>query len=161
MYLELQKRLADHLRTVLKDKYGLELENIPLEIPPDLQFGELSTPISFELARKLRKAPKIIAGLGPLDGFASFEVAGAGYINAKLDRAASVRLTVQSAAAPIASGIHSLVEHTSINPNKAAHIGHLRNAILGDTFARLLRSDDYHPGWSIGVPKTAMMPSPM
>ena len=88
MYLELQKRLADHLRTVLKDKYGLELENIPLEIPPDLQFGELSTPISFELARKLRKAPKIIAqeivaALGNLDGFTSFEVAGAGYINAK------------------------------------------------------------------------------
>ena len=145
MYLELQKRLADHLRTVLKDKYGLELENIPLEIPPDLQFGELSTPISFELARKLRKAPKIIAqeivaALGNLDGFTSFEVAGAGYINAKLDRAASGRLTVQSAAAPIASGIHSLVEHTSINPNKAAHIGHLRNAILGDTFVRLLRA---------------------
>ena len=145
MYLELQKRLADHLRTVLKDKYGLELENIPLEIPPDLQFGELSTPISFELARKLRKAPKIIAqeivaALGNLDGFTSFEVAGAGYINAKLDRAASVRLTVQSAAAPIASGIHSLVEHTSINPNKAAHIGHLRNAILGDTFVLMLRA---------------------
>ncbi len=145
MYLELQKRLADHLRTVLKDKYGLELENIPLEIPPDLQFGELSTPISFELARKLRKAPKIIAqeivaALGNLDGFTSFEVAGAGYINAKLDRAASAWLTVQAAAAPIASGIHSLVEHTSINPNKAAHIGHLRNAILGDTFVRLLRA---------------------
>jgi arginyl-tRNA synthetase len=145
LYLELQKRLADHLRTVLKDKYDLQIENIPLEIPPDLQFGELSTPISFELARKLRKAPKIIAqdivaALGHLDGFASFEVAGAGYINAKLDRAASVRLTVQSAAAPTASGVHSLVEHTSINPNKAAHIGHLRNAILGDTFVLLLRA---------------------
>ncbi|MGD0736027.1 MAG: arginine--tRNA ligase [Terracidiphilus sp.] len=145
MYLELQKRLADHLRKVLKDKYDLLLENIPLEIPPDLQFGELSTPISFELARKLRKAPKIIAqeivaALGHLDGFTSFEVAGAGYINARLDHAASIRLTVDSAAAPIASGIHSLVEHTSINPNKAAHIGHLRNAILGDTFVRLLRA---------------------
>ncbi len=35
---------------------------------------------------------------------------------------------------------HSLVEHTRINPNKAAHIGHLRNAILGDTFVRLLRA---------------------
>jgi arginyl-tRNA synthetase len=145
VYLELQKRLADHLRKVLKDKYDLLLENIPLEIPPDLQFGELSTPISFELARKLRKAPKIIAqeivaALGHLDGFTSFEVAGAGYINARLDHAASIRLTVDSAAAPIASGIHSLVEHTSINPNKAAHIGHLRNAILGDTFVRLLRA---------------------
>jgi arginyl-tRNA synthetase len=145
VYLELQKRLADHLRKVLKDKFDIELQNIPLEIPPDLQFGELSTPISFELARKLRKAPKmiaqeIVAALGQLVGFASFEVAGAGYINARLDHAAGVRMTVQSAANPIASGIHSLVEHTSINPNKAAHIGHLRNAILGDTFVRLLRA---------------------
>jgi len=34
---------------------------------------------------------------------------------------------------------HVIVEHTSINPNKAAHIGHIRNACLGDTFVRLLR----------------------
>ncbi len=144
MYLELQKRLGAHLRSVLKEKYGLEIENIPLEIPPDLQFGELATPIAFELARKLRKAPKIIAqeivaALGSLDGFAGFEVAGAGYINARLDRAVGVRLIASGESLVRAStGIHSLVEHTSINPNKAAHIGHLRNAILGDTFVRLL-----------------------
>jgi arginyl-tRNA synthetase len=111
-----------------------------------LKFGELATPIAFELARKLRKAPKVIAqeivaALTGLDGFASFEVAGAGYINARLDRAAGVRATAATeAGAQAASGIHSLVEHTSINPNKAAHIGHLRNAILGDTFVRLLRA---------------------
>jgi len=146
VYLELQKRLGDHLRAVLAAKYELQLENIPLEIPPDLQFGELSTPISFELARKLRKAPKIIAqeivaALGPLEGFASFEVAGAGYINARLDRAAGVAVTAAMLTGPLAStGIHTLVEHTSINPNKAAHVGHLRNAILGDTFVRLLRA---------------------
>ena len=57
MYLDLQKKLGDHLRAVLKEKYDLEVENIPLEIPPDLKFGELSSPIAFELARKLRKAP--------------------------------------------------------------------------------------------------------
>ncbi len=79
----------------MQEKYSLEIENIPLEIPPDLQFGELATPIAFELARKLRKAPKIIAqeivaALGAVDGFASFEVAGAGYINARLDRGAGV-----------------------------------------------------------------------
>jgi arginyl-tRNA synthetase len=95
VYLELQKRLGARLRAVLKDKYDLQLENIPLEIPPDLQFGELATPIAFELARKLRKAPKIIAQeivaeLGSLEGFASFDVAGAGYINARFDRAAGV-----------------------------------------------------------------------
>ena len=142
----MQKRLTQHLRAVLKTKYDLQLETIPLEIPPELKFGELATPIAFELARKLRKAPKVIAqeivaALTGLDGFASFEVAGAGYINARLDRAAGVRATAATeAGAQAASGIHSLVEHTSINPNKAAHIGHLRNAILGDTFVRLLRA---------------------
>lgn len=146
MYLELQKRLGATLRAVLKAKYDLELENIPLETPPDLQLGELATPIAFELARKLRKAPKIIAreivsALGALDGFAGFEVAGAGYINAKLDRAAGVRTVASGESLErVSTGLHSLVEHTSINPNKAAHIGHLRNAILGDTFVRLLRA---------------------
>jgi arginyl-tRNA synthetase len=146
VYLELQKRLAEHLRAVLAAKYDLQLETIPLEIPPELKFGELATPIAFELARKLRKAPKVIAqeivaALGPLRGFTSFEIAGAGYINARLDRAAGVRMTAaMEAGSQEASGIHSLVEHTSINPNKAAHIGHLRNAILGDTFVRLLRA---------------------
>jgi arginyl-tRNA synthetase len=147
VYLELQKRLGDHLRAVLKDKYDLQLENIPLEIPPDLQFGELATPIAFELARKLRKAPRIIAQeivaeLGNLDGFASFDMAGAGYINARFDRAAGVNAIASGESLTRgSSGIHSLVEHTSINPNKAAHIGHLRNAILGDTFVRLLQAD--------------------
>jgi arginyl-tRNA synthetase len=144
--LELQKRLGDHLRAVLAEKYNLQLDTIPLEIPPDLKFGELATPIAFELARKLRKAPKIIAqeivaALGHLDGFSSFDVAGAGYINARLDRTAGVRTLASAEAGPqAATGIHSLVEHTSINPNKAAHVGHLRNAILGDTFVRLLRA---------------------
>jgi len=145
VYLELQKRLGATLRAVLKAKYDLEIENIPLETPPDLQFGELATPIAFELARKLRKAPKIIAqeivsAIGQLEGFAGFEVAGAGYINARIDRAAGVRNTVSAAPVPPSAKDHSLVEHTSINPNKAAHIGHLRNAILGDTFVRLLRA---------------------
>ena len=146
MYLELQKRLENHLRQLLASKYDLQLATIPMEIPPDLQFGELATPIAFELARKLRKAPKIIAqeivaALGQLDGFASFEVAGSGYINARLDRASGVRDIAATKPGPQPStGIHSLVEHTSINPNKAAHIGHLRNAILGDTFVRLLRA---------------------
>ena len=146
MYSTLQKRLAAHLSAVLLAKYDLQLPNIPMEIPPDLRFGELSTPIAFELARKLRKAPKIIAqeivaALGALEGFAGFEVAGAGYINARFDRAAGVHAVADGEGLTrVSSGIHSLVEHTSINPNKAAHIGHLRNAILGDTFVRLLRA---------------------
>jgi arginyl-tRNA synthetase len=161
VYLQLQKKLGSRLRSLLEEKYGLQLESLPLEIPPDLKFGELSTPIAFELARKLRKAPKVIAQeivaeLAKLEGFAGFEVAGAGYINARLDRAASVRMVadveahssdkdkdVARVGHPVYSvgrPVHSLVEHTSINPNKAAHVGHLRNAILGDTFVRLLRA---------------------
>jgi arginyl-tRNA synthetase len=162
VYLELQKRLAEHIRGTLRAKYELEVGNIPLEIPPDQKFGELATPIAFELARKLRKAPKmiaqeIVAALGQVEGFAGFDVAGAGYINAKFDRAAVVLGTAGVSAHPsdqnkdvarvghpdlseVGQPVHSLVEHTSINPNKAAHIGHLRNAILGDTFVRLLRA---------------------
>jgi len=151
VYLALQNRLGERIRAILKEKYDLRLENIPLETPPDLRFGEASSPIAFELARKLRKAPKVIAqeivsALAGLEGFSGFEVAGAGYINARLDRVAAIRLTAFSQrVGPAAGGAsgHALVEHTSINPNKAAHIGHLRNAILGDTFVRLLRAAGY------------------
>jgi arginyl-tRNA synthetase len=146
VYLDLQKKLGEHLRTVLKQKYDLDVENIPLEIPPDLKFGELSSPIAFELARKLRKAPKaiaqeIVSAVGDLDGFARFDVAGAGYLNARFARAAMVQdVAAGKTSASSSAGLHALVEHTSINPNKAAHIGHLRNAILGDTFVKLLRA---------------------
>ena len=148
MVLELEKRLSDRLRAVLKEKYALDVENIPLETPPDLYLGEIATPIALQLARTLRKAPKIIAqeivaALGSVEGFARFEVAGAGYINAFLDRAEAAQVVARTeGSAPSTMG-HVLVEHTSINPNKAAHIGHLRNAILGDTFVRLLRAAGY------------------
>ena len=146
VYLELQSRFAEHLRGVLKAKYDLEIENIPVEIPPELKFGELSTPVALQLARKLRKAPKaiaqeVVAGLGAVEGFAGFEVAGAGYINARLNRAAAVHAVSLNPPRHASKGLlRAMVEHTSINPNKAAHIGHLRNAILGDTFVRVLRA---------------------
>jgi arginyl-tRNA synthetase len=143
--LELQQQLGRSIRAVLQEKYSLALENIPLETPPDLRFGEIATPVALQLARTLRKAPKVIAqeivaALGSVAGFAGFEVAGAGYINARLDRAAAVHLVAHGDGRSPSTRDHVLVEHTSINPNKAAHIGHLRNAILGDTFVRLLRA---------------------
>ena len=149
MVLELEKRLGRSVRAVLKEKYSLDVANIPLETPPDLHLGEIATPVALQLARTLRKAPKIIAqeivaALGSVEGFARFEVAGAGYINAFLDRGAAVRMIASPQAQPSSQGLlHAMVEHTSINPNKAAHIGHLRNAILGDTFVRLLRAAGY------------------
>ncbi len=150
LYLSQQKRLAASLRIVLQSLYGIEPAHIAIEQPPEIRFGEYAVPVALQLARALRKAPRkiaeeIVAALGTVQGFAGFEVAGAGYINARLDRAAAVRAMVTGepeppARAPQHAPQHALVEHTSINPNKAAHVGHLRNAILGDTFVRLLRA---------------------
>jgi arginyl-tRNA synthetase len=133
------------MREFLRRQYGLELERIVVEQPPKVEFGEYALPLAFELAKKLRKAPRkiaeeIVAGIGPIEGFEKLEIAGAGYINAKVNRAALAR-SIAKAEEPTADGAAGkiLVEHSSINPNKAAHIGHLRNAILGDTFVRLLR----------------------
>jgi len=132
------------MRSLLREKYQLELQNIVIEQPPKIALGEYALPLAFDLAKRLRKPPRkaaeeVVAGLGAIPGFKSFEVAGAGYINARLDRDEFVRqvLTRQTDRSAVKDKV--LVEHTSINPNKAAHIGHLRNAILGDTFVRMLR----------------------
>jgi arginyl-tRNA synthetase len=145
LYRHLERRLAQHIRDFLRRAYKIELERIVIEQPPNVQFGEYALPLAFELAKKLRKAPRkiaeeIAAGIGAVEGFDKFEVAAAGYINARVNRAA-LALALAKDEEPktdVPSG-KILVEHSSINPNKAAHIGHLRNAILGDTFVRLLQ----------------------
>jgi arginyl-tRNA synthetase len=163
VYLGLQRRLLTRIREVIKVKYDVELSAIAVEQPPDLKMGEFALPVAFELARKLRKAPKIIAAElaaalnHEIEDLAArfpdqnvrqgkvisrFEAAGAGYLNAYMNRSlcawalADVDVVLEHQ-----SNLHVLVEHTSINPNKAAHIGHLRNAILGDTFVRILRAN--------------------
>ncbi len=148
----MQQRLRERLRTIVGERYaeaGAALAiKINLEQPPQVAMGDYATPVAFELARPLRRSPKQIAAelleslnSQPLAGFAGFEVAGAGYLNARLDRGAALTAIAKAQEnASFGAGVHSLVEHTSINPNKAAHVGHLRNAILGDTFVRLLRA---------------------
>ena len=145
VYLKQQKVLLERLRAALREKYQIDDAKLVIEQPPDIKFGEYALPLAFELAKRLKKAPKkiaeeIIAEIGSAEGFAGFEIAGAGYINAKLDRANAVTSIAAEPEAVAATGVRSLVEHTSINPNKAAHIGHLRNSVLGDTFVRLLRA---------------------
>ncbi|MEO6922438.1 MAG: DALR anticodon-binding domain-containing protein, partial [Bryocella sp.] len=127
-----------------------------VEQPPKIELGEMALPVAFELAKRLKKAPRAIAQelqteIAKLPGVASVEVAGAGYLNLKLDRAATVQRMAVDEHAQIGGSGFRLIEHTSINPNKAAHVGHLRNAILGDSFARMLQKDDYKPGFDIGV----------
>jgi arginyl-tRNA synthetase len=120
--------------------------SMSVEIPPRRALGDLSVPLAFELARRLRKAPRVIAqeivaGLGPLEGFTRIEATPNGYVNFFLDRPAQIAawLNQPASAGTAAADGKTIVEHTAINPNKAAHIGHLRNAALGDAFGRLLR----------------------
>jgi arginyl-tRNA synthetase len=145
LYRSLERRLARHVRDFLRRTYDLDLEKIVIEQPPKVELGEYAMPLAFELAKKLRKAPRkiaeeIVAGVGPIEGFEKLEVAGAGYINARVKRAEMASAMLADERPPVETPPGKiLVEHSSINPNKAAHIGHLRNAILGDTFVRLLR----------------------
>src|SRR5208282_6872544 len=144
LYRHLERRLAQQIREFLQRSYGLDLPKIVIEQPPRVELGEYALPLAFELAKKLRKPPRkiaeeIVAAIGLIEGFEKLELAGAGYINARLKREvlAAALAANEKPKADVPSG-KVLVEHSSINPNKAAHIGHLRNAILGDTFVRLL-----------------------
>jgi arginyl-tRNA synthetase len=144
LYRHLERRLAQQIRDFLQSNYGLDLQKIVIEQPPRVELGEYALPLAFELAKKLRKPPRkiaeeIVAGIGPIEGFEKLELAGAGYINARVKREvlAGALAADEKPKADVPTG-KVLVEHSSINPNKAAHIGHLRNAILGDTFVRLL-----------------------
>src|ERR1700684_3366886 len=134
LYRHLERRLGQQIREFLQRSYNLDLPKIVIEQPPRVELGEYALPLAFELAKKLRKPPRkiaeeIVAGIGTIDGFEKLELAGAGYINARLKRS-EVALALARDKRPehnAASG-KILVEHSSINPNKAAHIGHLRNA---------------------------------
>src|SRR5437879_5782629 len=145
-------QLREALAGYIREKYGVELA-IALERPPKIEMGEAASPMCFELAKRLKRAPRQIAqeianGLGKVEGIARVEVAGGGYLNAYFDRG-NFLVEVQKESSGGAADRKDdrqeclshkiIVEHTSINPNKAAHIGHVRNAVLGDTMVRILR----------------------
>jgi arginyl-tRNA synthetase len=151
MILPTQAGVRHHMADAVRRLYNLPADDpilaaIPVEIPPRRALGDLSVPLAFELARRLRKAPRAIAqeivgALGTIDGFTRIEAAPNGYVNFFLDRQAQTLawLAGTAPAAAVGGPRKTIVEHTAINPNKAAHIGHLRNAALGDAFGRLLR----------------------
>ena len=155
--IEIQDQLKQETRAAAFELFGIELEQVGAEVPPRPELGDLAFPVSFELAKRIKQstgvktAPRTIAeGLkARLEKSAEVtrvEVAGAGYLNVFFDRARLLSLfaserpaNVQEAAA-VSDRPKKMVEHTSINPNKAAHIGHVRNAVLGDTFVRVLQA---------------------
>jgi arginyl-tRNA synthetase len=147
VFEEIENKLIAAIERQLGEKFGLH-SKVGLEQPKQSSFGELAIPVAFQLARQLKRPPRQIAeelahGLESIPGVASFEIAGNGYINVRLERGqyAESLLAQQGREAGHAVATEKIVvEHTNINPNKAAHIGHLRNAILGDTFVRMLRT---------------------
>jgi len=152
VYRIVEARIRAALREFL-NRRGIQDIPVVTQRPPSVAMGEVATPMAFELAPRLRRAPRQIAQeiateLAAIPGVARVELAGAGYVNFLFDRAAFFAAAFSEAANPggtlradraLAREPKCVVEHTNINPNKAAHIGHLRNAALGDTFVRLLR----------------------
>jgi arginyl-tRNA synthetase len=150
---ELQEKLRERIRVAAREIFRVEVQQLSVETPPRPELGDLAFPVAFELAKLIKQAtgekqaPRAIAEklkgqLEDIEEVSRVEIAGAGYINVFLDRA---RLLTRFAGptptkAPDQDQPKKMVEHTSINPNKAAHIGHVRNAVLGDTFVRILQA---------------------
>lgn len=155
MQLQVHALLRDAVQSTIRSLWNIEVTDVVLNQTPKIELGELATPICFELAKKLKKAPKacaeeLIRALGEIPGVRKIELAGAGYINFFLNRAVVLRDAFEELVTrkkftsfPSDAG-KVVVEHTNINPNKAAHIGHLRNAAIGDTFIRVLKACGRH-----------------
>jgi arginyl-tRNA synthetase len=145
LYRYLEHLLAQRVLECLARRHpGVTLPRVVIEQPPRVELGDFAIPM-FPFAKPLRSAPlkiaeAIRADIGDIAGIAEMTVTPPGYLNVKIDRAWMAMALAEDRKEPgeIPAG-KILVEHTSINPNKAAHIGHLRNAVLGDTFVRLLR----------------------
>jgi arginyl-tRNA synthetase len=147
MILNVLRQIHDRVASSVTAQYGIaDVPPFAIEIPPNRAMGDLAVTVAFQLARPLRKAPRAIAQeligpIGHIPGVSRIEAAPNGYLNISLDRRAFLlaRLRGEIPAAEAGAPEKTVVEHTAINPNKAAHIGHLRNATLGDTLARVLR----------------------
>jgi arginyl-tRNA synthetase len=138
--------VKENIYQKLKGKYSLSPEELDISYPPQAKFGDLALTFPFELAKKMKAEPREIAQdivqlISPLEGVEKIEVAGPGYINLFLDKKNFFSQQLLTLDTPSMSSLekHIIVEHTNINPNKAAHIGHLRNACLGDTLVRCLK----------------------
>ncbi|HEX7332606.1 MAG TPA: arginine--tRNA ligase [Pyrinomonadaceae bacterium] len=151
---ELQQNLKERIRSAAREMFGVEVQQLAAEAPPRPELGDLAFPVCFELAKLIKQAtgekqaPRAIAEklkprLEEFNEVDRVEIAGAGYINVFFDRARLLSLFAAPTTTREATDLEQpkmMVEHTSINPNKAAHIGHVRNAVLGDTFVRILKA---------------------
>src|SRR5438045_6081378 len=132
---QITQQLTETLTARVLTLFGHAVDRVIIQAPPKLNMGDLATPVALELAKALKRKPREIAealanGMTLPMFVASVSVEGAGYLNFRFDRGAFTAAHIQTVMAPAASdGERVIVEHTNINPNKAAHIGHLRNAV--------------------------------
>ena len=143
MILEsIYEELSETIKTRVLSMFGHAIDRIVLQAPPKLNMGDLATPVALELAKVLKRRPREVAeqlssGMHLPMFVDRVTVEGPGYLNFHFDRGAFTAQHFRNVMAPPkATGTRVIVEHTNINPNKAAHIGHLRNAVLGDTYVR-------------------------
>jgi arginyl-tRNA synthetase len=146
MILAIQQHVHDALTQVISETLGVaDVPAFAIETAPTRALGDFATAVAFQLARPLRQPPRTIAqrlvdALAPIPGIARIVATPNGYVNLFLDRPSFALACVHGRReTPAARQAKTIVEHTAINPNKAAHVGHLRNAALGDTLVRVLR----------------------
>ncbi|HYK01353.1 MAG TPA: arginine--tRNA ligase [Thermoanaerobaculia bacterium] len=136
------EQLTETLKSRVLALFGHPVDRVILQPPPRLNMGDLATPVALELAKVLKRKPREIAeqlanGMTLPGLVESVTVEGAGYLNFRFDRGGFTASHFRGVLEPPApAGTRVIVEHTNINPNKAAHIGHLRNSVLGDTYVR-------------------------
>lgn len=155
---DFQNTLTEKLKQIVSENFNIELETIASEVPPKTEFGDIAFPVAFELAKHLKAqtgekqnpreiAEKFKSALSEINFIQDIQIAGPGYLNIFYKRpkflmnVLETELLPKAKLAKNADAPKICVEHTSVNPNKAAHIGHVRNSVLGDTFARILRAD--------------------
>ncbi len=149
--------LESECRNFLVDA-SIDPSVIEFMLPTRKEFGELATNVAFRLAKTLRRSPQVIAAEiaghftpGKYRLIESVQSAGGGYVNFHVDYNRFGALTLKSVIdadtrygePETPRGQHVVIEHTAVNPNKPWHIGHARNAILGDTVGRILRKVGY------------------
>ncbi len=133
------KEALEHAVTAL----GAEAE-VSVQAVPEGKAGDYGSPVAFGLAKTLRQNPVMIAKslleqLTLPPGIARAEAVGP-YLNFHLDPGVFVKQLVMNPVKRPKRGEKAIVEHTSVNPNKEAHVGHLRNIVLGDACARILKA---------------------
>ncbi len=141
----IQETMKESIITAINEKFDIQKDEIEFSIPPKRDFGDLSTTIPFILAKKHKQKPfligkEIIELIKDKFSFVDdIKLANGGFINFYFNKNYFLKDIFSNKDRAIEkTGRKIIVEHTSINPNKSAHIGHLRNSCLGDTLVKAL-----------------------